>query len=371
MSPRFLAMPYRMTSLGLVALLAACQADDSVVRREERWPVGLVRVERMPFQPQVLLLGVIQPTKAVIVRVPADGVIHYPAHFGGRLPMGAEVTVGEVLATVTNSGFDLGLTEAQLAVDTATADRQRTERAFGYGLVPRMDLDRAKVQESLAQARLLHAEQQSAHLAVQAPIAGRLMVPVPVPDGSQASRDSELAEIVGRGALQVAARAAPDELAGMHSGLTARLRTADGEDEGGATVSAISPLLDQAGTASLLARVETMSRGALAGEGVQLIVALDPRQAITVPEQALVMGASGEAVYVLDSAVNPMRVHLRPVQLGGRAGGRVEVLQGLRPGERVVAGGTAPLSDGAAVVEEAAPGEVARGRSAPQHGAKP
>lgn len=351
------------TVWSLAAALAACQPDPAGEPRETRWPVRLAVVARQPFQPTLLLLGVFQPAKAVILRVPADGVIHYPAPFAGRLAMGVEVSAGEVLATVTNASVDLGLTEAQLALDAAHADRQRTERAFTEGLVPRVDLDRVKTQEALAEARFRHASQQSAHLLVRAPIAGRLVVPASLPEGAQVAHDTELAEIVGRGVLLVAARAAPEEVAQLRPGLTALLSTAAGEDAGRATLREISPVLDLAGTAKVLATVDAMRREPLAGDGVQMIVELPPRLAVTVPEEAVVTSAAGQAVYTVDSAANPPRAHLRAVTLGGRAEGQVEVLAGLRPGERVVEHGGAALGEGAAVVEEPA-AEVAGGRAA-------
>lgn len=82
------------------------------------------------------------------------------------------------------------------------------------------------------------------------------------------------------------------------------------------------------------------------GEGVELRVELDPHlQALTVPEEALVVSAGGTAVYVKDGR-NARR---RAVTTGSRSGGRVEVLTGLSPGDKVVVGGAALLSEGARI----------------------
>jgi multidrug efflux pump subunit AcrA (membrane-fusion protein) len=65
-----------------------------------------------------------------------------------------------------------------------------------------------------------------------------------------------------------------------------------------------------------------------------------------------VVSEAGTSVYVAEG--NAAR--RRTVTLGGRAGGRVEVLNGLSPGDKVVVGGAALVSDGAKVspVEEPA-----------------
>ena len=71
------------------------------------------------------------------------------------------------------------------------------------------------------------------------------------------------------------------------------------------------------------------------------------RRAITVPTSALVRRGQLTFVFVADA---DQRVHLRPVSLGVTAGGRSEILAGVREGDRVVVSPPATLFDGDAVM---------------------
>jgi RND family efflux transporter MFP subunit len=345
--------PYALLAAHLLLALAGCRPNPAEERQEAVLPVQIETVRLAPFQPAVVLLGVLRPGKSVTVRAIADGIVRYPRRFSGALPMGAPVADGEVLATISNPSLELALAESRLALQTAQGDLKRMERAFAEGLIPRVELDHAQVQESVAEARLEHAAIQESFLRVSAPIAGRLVVLRAFPAGSQVARDTELAQVMGQASSQVEARAAENQLALLRPGLAARLRTAEGVDAGAATVSEVSPTLDATGTSLVRAAVTSPLHGLIAGQGVEMDVALDRRQALTLPEDALITTAAGPSVFVIRSGTDPLHVQARQVQTGGRAGGRVEILDGLRPGERVAVRGAGWLTDGAAVVEEA------------------
>lgn len=75
------------------------------------------------------------------------------------------------------------------------------------------------------------------------------------------------------------------------------------------------------------------------------------KNVVTAPVPAVQRGAPGTYVYI----VNPnSTVSVRPVTLGPSDNGMVQILSGLRPGDRVVTDGTDRLSDGAQVVIPAA-----------------
>jgi multidrug efflux system membrane fusion protein len=64
---------------------------------------------------------------------------------------------------------------------------------------------------------------------------------------------------------------------------------------------------------------------------------------ILVPVAAVAQRDAQAAVWIVDAQQN---VVPRPVKLGGVAGGRIEVLEGLEPGERIVIAGVQSLRDG-------------------------
>ena len=74
-------------------------------------------------------------------------------------------------------------------------------------------------------------------------------------------------------------------------------------------------------------------------------VVLGERQAVLIPEEAVV--AEGDQTFVF--TVLGTRAERRPVRLGQRQAGTVEILEGLKPGDPVVREGVQRLRDGSAV----------------------
>ncbi|HET9225302.1 MAG TPA: efflux transporter periplasmic adaptor subunit, partial [Thermoanaerobaculia bacterium] len=105
------------------------------------------------------------------------------------------------------------------------------------------------------------------------------------------------------------------------------------------------------GTVPLIVEVTNPEGLPAPGEGVELHVELDPRpQALTVPEEALVVSESGSAVFVIDRKMGLVARRL-PVEIGARGEGRVEIIRGLDPGERLVVSGASLLENGDRVIE--------------------
>ena len=83
------------------------------------------------------------------------------------------------------------------------------------------------------------------------------------------------------------------------------------------------------------------------GMFLTVTLAKEQRNALVIPEEALVPEQARQYVYVVGNE----RVAKREVRIGRREPGRVEVVSGVAEGERVVVEGTLKLRDGAAVRE--------------------
>lgn len=98
--------------------------------------------------------------------------------------------------------------------------------------------------------------------------------------------------------------------------------------------------------------------------GVRLVVET-LKDATVVPQASVIQGPRGNIVYVVDAS---NKAAARPVQLV-QAAGSDAVVQGVRPGERIVVDGRQNLRPGAAVAEKAASGAVADGGKPARAGA--
>ncbi|MCP5155542.1 MAG: efflux RND transporter periplasmic adaptor subunit [Ectothiorhodospiraceae bacterium] len=86
-----------------------------------------------------------------------------------------------------------------------------------------------------------------------------------------------------------------------------------------------------------------------AGMFMHLSVVLETRQALTVPEEAIVVDASQAYVFVVTGNGDELRARRRDVTVGQRSFGHVEIRAGVEPGEDVVVRGVQRVRDGAPV----------------------
>jgi membrane fusion protein (multidrug efflux system) len=100
-------------------------------------------------------------------------------------------------------------------------------------------------------------------------------------------------------------------------------------------------------TRSVIVRALLANEDGALKPGMFLNVSLanDARDALVIPEEALTPEAEKQYVYVVVDG----RASRREVRIGGRRPGSVEVLAGLKAGERVIVEGTQKVRDGAAV----------------------
>jgi membrane fusion protein (multidrug efflux system) len=74
----------------------------------------------------------------------------------------------------------------------------------------------------------------------------------------------------------------------------------------------------------------------------------NPREAVVIPEEALVPRGERQTVLVVDAAQG-YKVVERELRIGARRPGEVEVLAGLVPGDKVITDGTLKVRPGEAV----------------------
>lgn len=120
---------------------------------------------------------------------------------------------------------------------------------------------------------------------------------------------------------------------------------ADREFKG--VIKRINPSMDEK-SRSLMAEAEVANPNALLRPGMfarSQIVSNSKTMALMVPEKAVVSLAGVTKIFVLEGGVAVERI----VKLGARDGSLVEILEGVKPGERVITSNAEQLHDGSAV----------------------
>ncbi|RMG33971.1 MAG: efflux RND transporter periplasmic adaptor subunit [Gammaproteobacteria bacterium] len=276
---------------------------------------------------------------------------------------GDPVKRGQVLARLDDEGFrldkeaaeaDIARLEATLANQLLTLERDR--KLFKKGLIPDDKLDASRTAVKQTRASIVHAkallkkaEYQLSHTVIEAPLDGIVqarMVSVGDYINPMSPASKPLFQIVDTRHLR-ARLYFPDILAArLRPGLPVTL--IQGADRVETRISQLLPMIDDASLAKIALADFDNVRNWPPGLHISADVVLSEHHGVpAVPEGVLVRRPSGLVVYRL--AADGETVREVRVKVGIHEGGRVEIIDGLRPGDEVVLDGAAYLSDGVKV----------------------
>jgi cobalt-zinc-cadmium efflux system membrane fusion protein len=293
---------------------------------------------------------------AVIAPIAGRLIVEKTFAAGTAVEKGAELA-SIVPPTSTASdlpSLQLAETEATVALEQAQRDRARAERLLTVGAVPARRAEEARTVEATAQARLQAAktrlEQYNAtrsgdgteagvkRFLVRAPISGIISASTAV-SGANVELGTILYRIVDIDTLFVSGVVPESELSKLRQLSGAEIEMPDtGQIRPANRLVAIGRLVDSA-TRTVPVTYETDNRDhrLAVNQTVFLRLLLTPAaKTPVVPEAAIIDDAGRPVVFVQKGGETFVR---RPVKLGVRNSGLVQVLDGIKPGDRVVTKG--------------------------------
>ncbi len=264
-----------------------------------------------------------------------------------RFEEGEWVEKGEVLVELENAAQMAAVASAKAALVESTSQLKRSEELFKTSAVAASQLEQLRAKQEADQANLKAAESRLVQTVIRAPFSGRLglrrislgsivdtsTVITTLDDTSRIKLDFEVPEVF-------LARLQPGLAVTAHSAAWPELEF---HGEVISVDTRVNPVSRTLSVRAILPNQEGRLR-----PGMFLTVALlrEDVSALMVPEEAIVPERSKQFVYTLDDAnvVVP-----REVQTGRRRPGEVEIISGLREGERVITEGTQKVRAGQAV----------------------
>jgi RND family efflux transporter MFP subunit len=328
--------------------------------KEQQWTLD--------FATQVVETATMRESLTVPAKVQArsGGRVAVTAPVGGRLStsvrlpvIGTNVESGQVVAAIVPptstpsdlASLELAADEAQVKLDFARQERERLERLLEAGAIPARRVNEAKANESVvvaqlkaAQARLAQYEEtrQAEHredgrttFQVRSPLSG-VVAKVGTTDGAHVEDGETLLEVVAVdrvyvvGEVPEAAAVTLPRLAGAEvvvPGLEQPMRV-------GRLVSVANFVDPQSRTVKIIYEMANGNRRLAIGQAILLqLFHSAASEAPAIPESALVDDGGRPIVFVQTGGESFER---RPVTLGQRQGGAVQVVSGIAPGERVV-----------------------------------
>jgi cobalt-zinc-cadmium efflux system membrane fusion protein len=310
----------------------------------------------------------------ISLRVPAEviprsgGEAEVTAPFDGRLVVssplviGQQVSQGQVLAQLLPptsapsdlAGLQLAKDEATAVLELARKDRERAERLVNAGAAPAKRLDEARTAESNAAARLKAAEARLAQydissaavgdsngaklFALRAPITG-VIQQVDAPAGANVKAGEILFRIVDLDTVYVSAIVPEAELPRIAalSGAELEVPGSDRPQRLQRLVSVGRVVDPTSRTFPVIYQIDNRDRGVAVNQTVYVNLLTEAAKALpVVPDSAIVDDGGRSIVFVQAAGESFVR---KPVRLGIREGGQVQILEGLSAGERVVTRG--------------------------------
>jgi cobalt-zinc-cadmium efflux system membrane fusion protein len=305
------------------------------------------------------------------LRARADGESRIAAPVAGRLVasgggfpfVGRQVRAGDVLAALSPkvggdadpASLDLAVTQARLDLELARKDLARLEELASAEAVPEKRVHDARRAVAEGEARLAAGQARKARfegtpatggagrIMLRSTVTGTLALIAASP-GTFVEEGREIFHVVDldRLWLEVQIPEADVGRIGKPTGASFEVegfeRPFEVAPERGGRVIGFGGVIDpQTRTAPLVFELPNSERELRVGMFARVhVLTGSPVKAVAVPASAIVDDGSEQVVFV---EVSGERFERRPVRLGLRDRGRVQVLAGVAPGERVVSRG--------------------------------
>lgn len=313
-------------------------------------PVVLAVAEQRQTATRVEAVGTTLSRRAIEIVPLASGRVEEIAFEPGQF-----VEAGDVLVRLDDDIQRADLTEAEATLQETVRALQRATALRQKNAVPEATVDQLVAAEVSGQAELDRARRRLADRTVRAPFAGVVGLRQ-IDLGARVDESSVLTTLDDRGEMEIEfslAEALYGQIFPGQSVVATSVAFPDRSFEG--LVVTIDSRVDPTSRAfKVRARLPNPDLTLPAGMFMHIAVMLGSRDAIMIPEEAVIVQGTRTFVYVVADG----RASVRPIRVGHRETGAVEVAEGIAVGEAVVVRGTQRLRDGAPVqvIED---GEVA------------
>jgi RND family efflux transporter MFP subunit len=321
--------------------------------------VDIVTLEAKPVEQTTEFVGTVKSRRSTDIQPQVEGFItRIVARPGQRVAAGALLM--EIDSRVPQAQVSsLESVRAQREIDVTYA-RQEAERAaklLKAGAASQMEADRAANNLKAAEAQLRTVQEQIrtartdlGYYRVTAPTAG-VVGDIPVREGDRVTKATKLTSIDANVGLEVYLNVPVQEAPKLRLGLPVRI-----VDDAGATlaeekINFISPSVDER-TQTVVVKTPVSAPGALrTDQYVRAYVVWSTEPGLTVPVTAVTRINGQWFAFVAEPGEGGkgLVAKQRALEVGPVVGNNYTVVSGLKPGEKLIAGGIQKIRDGAPV----------------------
>ena len=333
----------------LAAALAGCGDRSVAAGTAGATPAQVVttqRVERQAWNDTIAAPGTVKARESVTITAKVSETVEQ-VHFDS----GDEVAAGATLVTLSGNQQQAALQAAEAAATEAEQQFRRGSELVQQQLIARSQLDTQRATRDAALARVSQMRADIGDRRVRAPFAGVLGIRQVSP-GALVTPGTVVATLDDISRVHVDFQVPEVQLAQLATGqrLTGTSAAWPGQSFEG-TVSSIDARIDP-NTRAVTVRGDFPNdeRRLRPGMLMQVLVARPQREALVLPEIAVVQVGRDTFVWRVK---DDNTIERATITIGERRAGKVEVLQGIAAGDRIVVEGTGKLRPGLEVIEGA------------------
>ncbi|MFZ5746332.1 MAG: efflux RND transporter periplasmic adaptor subunit [Pseudomonadota bacterium] len=256
---------------------------------------------------------------------------------------GEFIRKGQVVAVLAAGQESAQLAEAGAREREAQQQLDRLQALKERGFATNSAVDSQVALAAQARAQAEEARASIGDRVIRAPFSGWVSLRT-ISAGAVVTAGTEIAQISDISRIKLDFAVPETLLSQVRPGQVIEARAAAYPDQPfRGTIASIDPVLNPETRAATVRAI--LPNGDLRlkpGMLLNVTISAEARRAPAVPELAIVSDGDRSFVFVVDKDT----VHRVPVRTGLRQGGMVEVLEGLRPGQRVVTEGVVKIADG-------------------------
>jgi RND family efflux transporter MFP subunit len=324
-------------------------------------PVKIQVVSSMPVSDASEYVATLKSRDSAVIMPEVEGrVTQIYAHSGDRVAPGTRLMQIDPIkqqATVTSQE---GSKAAQLAnLQYAEQQYQRTSSLYAAQVVSKQDLDQAKSALDAARAQLnaldaqLQEQQVQLHyFRVVAPQTG-IVGDIPVHVGDRVTTTTVLTTVDKPGSLEAYIYVPVERAPQLRMNLPVEIVDSAGKVVADSRISFISPEVDNTTQSVLVKASVTNHQDKLRTlQFIRARIVWGTRSEPVVPVLAVSRVGGQYFAFVAEEQKGMLVAHQKPLTLGDMVGNDYAVLDGVKPGDKVVVSGTQFLVDGVPVIPQ-------------------
>ena len=321
--------------------------------------VDIVTLQAKPVEQTTEFVGTVKSRRSTDIQPQVEGFItRIVARPGQRVAAGALLMeIDSRVPQAQVSGLESVLAQREIDVTYARQEADRAVKLLKAGAASQMEADRAANALKAAEAQLRTVQEQIrtartdlGYYRVTAPTAG-VVGDIPVREGDRVTKMTKLTSVDANAGLEVYLSVPVQEASKLRLGLPVRI-----VDDAGATlaeekINFISPSVDER-TQTVLVKTPVSVPGTLrTDQYVRTYVIWSTEPGLTVPVTSVTRINGQWFAFVAEPGEGGkgLVAKQRSIDLGPVVGNNYTVISGLKPGEKLIAGGIQKIRDGAPV----------------------